>query len=98
MMAHGLYTKLYNEFDFIKNDCEFRCDDGWFPLVQQTMQRLKDSNFSGTILSLAQAKTKREVERIVGLISDIIAIDPVNATNAATINGKEEAATSATDP
>ena len=37
-------------------------------------------------------------ERIVGLISEIIAIDPAKATKAVIANGKKLAATSATEP
>ena len=56
------------------------------------------ASFSGIILSLAQANDKRDVERMVGLISDIIAIEPAKATKTAIINGRKVAATSATDP
>lgn len=50
---------------------------------------LSSANFSGTILSFAHAKESLEEARILGFISEIIAIDPANATNIAMIDGRK---------
>ena len=54
--------KILNDFDFVLNSCDINCDDGWFLLIYEMLNKLKKIKCNDySIYKITQEKGKLKV-------------------------------------